>query len=61
MFIHHAGKSGAQRGTSKREDVLDTVVALKRPGDYVTSQGARFEVHFEKARGIFGMTLFRSN
>lgn len=54
MFIHHAGNSGAQRGTSKREDVLDTVVALKRPGDYVASQGVRFEVHFEKARGIFG-------
>ncbi|MBX9704534.1 MAG: helicase RepA family protein, partial [Silvanigrellaceae bacterium] len=28
MFIHHAGKSGSQRGTSKREDTLDTVIAL---------------------------------
>ena len=26
LFVHHAGKTGAQRGTSKREDVLDTVI-----------------------------------
>lgn len=25
IFIHHAGKGGQQRGTSKKEDVLDTV------------------------------------
>jgi hypothetical protein len=54
LFIHHAGKSGAQRGTSKREDVLDTVIALRRPQDYHPQQGARFEVHFEKMRGFFG-------
>ena len=54
LFIHHAGKNGEQRGTSRREDVLDTVIALKRPGDYTPDKGACFEVHFEKARGIFG-------
>lgn len=54
LFIHHAGKGGAQRGASRREDVLDTVICLKRPADYEAGQGARFEVHFEKARGIFG-------
>ena len=54
LFIHHAGKGGGQRGTSKREDVLDTVVALKRPPDYDPKQGARMEVHFEKARGFSG-------
>ena len=53
-MIHHAGKGGQQRGTSKREDVLDTVVNLKRPSDYEASEGARFEVHFEKARGFTG-------
>ena len=26
MYVHHAGKSGQQRGTSAREDVLDSVV-----------------------------------
>lgn len=54
LFVHHAGKGGQQRGASRREDVLDTVICLKRPADYEASEGARFEVHFEKARGIFG-------
>ncbi len=54
LFVHHAGKGGAQRGTSKREDVLDTVISLRRPDDYRAEQGARFEVHYEKARGFTG-------
>ena len=29
LLIHHAGKSGQQRGTSRREDVLDTVITQK--------------------------------
>jgi putative DNA primase/helicase len=54
LIIHHAGKGGQQRGTSRREDVLDTSISLCRPGDYNATEGARFEVHFEKARGIIG-------
>lgn len=54
LFVHHAGKGGAQRGTSRREDVLDTVINLRRPSDYVADQGARFEIVFEKARGFSG-------
>jgi len=54
LIVHHAGKGGEQRGTSRREDVLDTSISLRRPSDYVTLEGARFEVHFEKARGIHG-------
>ena len=57
LLVHHAGKNGEQRGTSRREDVLDTIIALKRPSDYVPSQGARFEVHIEKARGVTGDQL----
>jgi hypothetical protein len=54
LFIHHAGKAGQQRGTSKREDILDTVISLKRPADYQPNEGAVFEVHFEKSRGFYG-------
>jgi AAA domain len=54
LIVHHAGKGGEQRGTSRREDVLDTSIALRRPGDYRSEQGARFEVHIEKGRGIHG-------
>ena len=54
LFVHHSGKGGNQRGTSRKEDVLDTVIALRRPMDYDPNQGAVFEVHFEKARGFFG-------
>lgn len=54
IFIHHSGKGGLQRGTSRREDVLDTVFNLRWPKNYKQSEGARFEVHFEKARGIWG-------
>ena len=54
LFVHHAGKGGQQRGTSRKEDVLDTVINLRRPQQYSPSDGARFEVHFEKARGFDG-------
>jgi hypothetical protein len=50
LLIHHAGTNGRQRGTSRREDALDTVIALRRPEDYSTEQGARFEIHFAKLR-----------
>ena len=52
--VAHAGRNDNARGTSKREDILDAVVHLKHPGDYEPEQGARFEVHYTKARGIFG-------
>jgi RecA-family ATPase len=52
LFVHHTGKGGAQRGTSKREDVLDSVLLLRRPQDYEASQGTRFIVQFDKAPRI---------
>lgn len=54
IFIHHARKGGQQRGTSKKEDVLDTVITLKHPKDYSPQDGAKFEIHFEKSRGFDG-------
>jgi len=54
LFVHHAGKGGAQRGTSRREDVLDLVLALRRPTDYSPTEGLRCELHFEKCRSLIG-------
>jgi putative DNA primase/helicase len=54
LLVHHAGVNGRQRGTSRREDALDTVIALRRPTDYSVEQGARFEIYIEKARTLVG-------
>ena len=54
LIVHHAGKGGAQRGTSHREDILDNVLNLRQPADYAPSEGARFEIVFEKHRNIWG-------
>jgi putative DNA primase/helicase len=54
LFVHHAGKNLAQRGTSRREDLLDTVFTLKHPANYNPNEGLRCEVHFEKTRGMLG-------
>ncbi len=54
ILTHHAGKGGQQRGTSKREDLLDVVIGLSRPSDYEPSQGAVFVAEFTKARNLAG-------
>jgi archaellum biogenesis ATPase FlaH len=50
ILLHHDNKMGTQRGTSRREDVLDLVLQLKRPPDYQTSQGLRAILEFSKVR-----------
>lgn len=57
FFVHHSGKSGAQRGTSKREDLLDVVINLRRPAEYSETDGAVFEIIFEKARSLRGQSV----
>ncbi len=57
LVLHHANKDGDQRGTNRREDVLDLVMALRPPSDWQASDGARFEIHFEKARGLTGQAV----
>jgi len=54
LLIHHSNKTGGQRGTSRKEDLLDTIITLRKPGNYDSREGARFEVHYEKARGFYG-------
>ena len=55
ILVHHAGKGGSQRGTSKREDAMATIISLKRPEDYEPSQRARFDLEFTKGRSISEM------
>ena len=54
LFVHHAAKAGQQRGTSKREDILDSVVLLKQSQSHSSDAGADFEVIFEKTRHFAG-------
>jgi len=57
LVVHHANKQGKQRGTNRREDVLDLVMGLKRPADWQPGDGTRFEIHFDKARGLQGEAI----
>lgn len=41
LVVHHASRGGNARGTSKRDDVLDTIVQLKHPDGYDPAEGAR--------------------
>ncbi|MBI4165351.1 MAG: AAA family ATPase [Acidobacteria bacterium] len=55
LFVHHAGHQGKnKRGTSKREDLFDTVIALRHPRDYNPVNRLLAEVHFEKTRHFHG-------
>lgn len=54
ILIHHTNKNGGQRGTSRHEDILDTVLRLEHPADYKNEDGACFEIHYDKARHIYG-------
>jgi putative DNA primase/helicase len=54
VLIHHAGKGGDQRGTSSREDQLDTVIKLSPLPDADPTRGAQFRVSFSKSRGCYG-------
>ncbi len=56
IMIHHEGRSGKPRGTSKREDVMDTMIGLKmveREGDELDGESV-FELQFTKHRDFFG-------
>jgi putative DNA primase/helicase len=64
MFIHHEGRSGNQRGTTRREDVQDVIVRLRKrtrdeqEGDKQNKQfkpvegETSYEFSFTKGRGL---------
>jgi putative DNA primase/helicase len=47
VLVHHAGKSGKQRGTSKREDPLNTILVLEDG-----KEGEELSIRFIKNRGF---------
>jgi hypothetical protein len=53
VFLHHSNKDGKQRGTSKREDVLDSVLHIEQPNEFKTEK-TELLVTFEKARNFWG-------
>ncbi|HXC35531.1 MAG TPA: AAA family ATPase [Candidatus Acidoferrales bacterium] len=51
IIIAHAGRNGAMRGTSRREDAAFWLINLSEPKDAIELQaGARFVARFEKTR-----------
>ena len=55
VLVHHEGRSGHARGTSKREDVLDTIIRLKDCDNLRQSKSETvFEMSFPKSREFYG-------
>lgn len=54
VLVHHAGKGGQQRGTSGREDSLDTVIQLARSTGGDARDGCHFHRSFTKCRSTTG-------
>ena len=55
LLVHHSGRLGQQRGTTRREDRMDSILALRPAPDAADKpgqgRGARFALHLEKHRG----------
>lgn len=51
LLVHHASKSGDQRGASRLEDLLDTTIKLS-PAAEPSDAGASLELEFTKTRGV---------
>jgi hypothetical protein len=51
LFLHHAGKSGMQRGHSRSEDMLDVSIKLERASDEEEQAGLNVNLIFDKFRG----------
>ena len=52
ILVHHAGKSGAQRGSSRHEDALDWSIALKPIMNGLDDGSLQVSLEWEKARHL---------
>lgn len=48
--MHHLGKAGLQRGSSKNDDILDVQIKLDRVAEWEPEDGLLFEIKYEKVR-----------
>lgn len=59
LLIDHSGKDPehGNRGTSKKQDIMDAVVSLEKPASYKITDGAKFIIRYQKSRNIAGDIL----
>jgi hypothetical protein len=57
LLVHHTNRKGGMRGSARRDDGLDLVMAMRRPVAMEPNDGTRFELHIEKARRLHGDVL----
>ncbi|MHC2415864.1 RecA-family ATPase [Bradyrhizobium diazoefficiens] len=54
IFVHHEGRNNKPRGTSKREDTLDTMIGLSPLPTAEGEDWTTIRLEFTKHRGFFG-------
>lgn len=53
VLVHHASKEGKQRGTSGREDAMDTIIRVEQHKEYNHNEdNAWFTISFQKSRNL---------
>jgi putative DNA primase/helicase len=54
IIVHHEGRSKQPRGTSKREDIMDTIVRIKELERDEDGDKSTYELSFTKSREFYG-------
>jgi hypothetical protein len=57
LLVRQTNRKGRARGSTRSEDALDLVLALRRPADRRATDGLRVEIHVERARRLIGPAL----
>ena len=57
ILVHHAGRNGQMRGTSKREDMAAWILSLTSDSD-AADEGAKFVSHFSKRPRVLADNLY---
>ena len=54
LFLHQTSSHGRMRGSSRLEDIMDSIINLKRPYKYKSCDGAHFVITFDKSVHCYG-------